>query len=111
MFGEIGAWLYKALGGIKPDPQSPGFKNILIEPHFVSGLDHFSASYHSPYGTIESSWKRSGKKISYKLTVPPGATANVRLPNVGSQQWYMNGETISNTAVNIEAGSYLFIIN
>ena len=43
MFGEIGAWLYKALGGIRPDPDQPGFKNILLEPHFVKGLDHFEA--------------------------------------------------------------------
>ncbi|RYZ49001.1 MAG: alpha-rhamnosidase, partial [Sphingobacteriales bacterium] len=30
MFGEIGAWLYKGLGGIKPDEMAPGFKNVLL---------------------------------------------------------------------------------
>jgi alpha-L-rhamnosidase len=34
MFGEIGAWLFKGLGGIKPDELHPGFKNVLLAPNF-----------------------------------------------------------------------------
>ncbi len=28
MFGDISAWFYKAIAGINPDPQAPGFKHI-----------------------------------------------------------------------------------
>ena len=31
MFGEIGGWFYKGLGGIFPDPENPGFKHILLQ--------------------------------------------------------------------------------
>ncbi len=31
MFGEIGAWFYKGLGGIKPDPLTPVSKTFYIE--------------------------------------------------------------------------------
>lgn len=34
MFGEIGGWFFKGLGGIKPDPEAPGFKHILLRPEF-----------------------------------------------------------------------------
>ena len=34
MFGEIGAWFYKALGGIKPDSEHPGFRHILLATPF-----------------------------------------------------------------------------
>jgi Alpha-L-rhamnosidase N-terminal domain./Bacterial alpha-L-rhamnosidase. len=95
MFGEIGAWLFKGPGGIKPDPEQPGFKNILLQPHFVKGLNWFEARHESPYGTIVSSWKRSGKKIVYKVVVPPGATATLQLPN--RKEW-------------LQAGSYQFTI-
>lgn len=108
MFGEIGAWLYKGPGGIRPDPQSPGFKNILIEPHFVSGLEHFSARYDSPYGTIVSNWKRSADKISYALTVPPGAAATVRLPRIENQLWNLEGKVLGQPPITVQAGSYLF---
>jgi alpha-L-rhamnosidase len=94
MFGEIGAWFYKALGGIKPDPEHPGFKNILLEPHAVAGLDHFEATHQSPYGTIVSRWKRNGKKIVYNIIIPPNSTATLRLPGLPVQS--------------IAAGTYTF---
>ena len=79
MFGEIGAWFYKALGGIRPDPAFPGFKNILLEPFFVKGLDSFSCYHDGPYGRIASSWKKVNNKIEYKVTVPPNSTATLTL--------------------------------
>ncbi|QDK77891.1 Bacterial alpha-L-rhamnosidase [Spirosoma sp. KCTC 42546] len=95
MFGEIGAWYYKALGGIKPDPVHPGFKNVLLEPHFVAGLDHFDATHDSPYGTIRSSWKRVGQGVTYSITVPPNSTATLKLPG-------------SSAAQQLQAGTYQF---
>jgi len=85
MFGEISAWFYKALGGIKPDPAQPGFKNILLHPYFVKGLDHFSCYHDGPYGRIESSWKRSGDKIQYTVVVPSYSTADLFLPGKSKQ--------------------------
>jgi len=81
MFGEIGAWLYKGLGGIKPDTEKPGFKNVLIEPHFVQGLESFEASHIGPYGEIKTAWKRKGKKIVLKVTIPANSTATLVLPS------------------------------
>ncbi len=79
MFGEINAWYYKALGGIFPDERQPGFKNIILKPHFVTGLSHFEASHEGPYGLIVSSWKRKGKVITYNVTVPTNSTATLYL--------------------------------
>ena len=79
MFGEISAWYFKALGGIKPDPRQPGFGSIILEPHFVAALDAFEATYASPRGTITSAWKREGGKLNYLVVVPPNCTASLRL--------------------------------
>jgi len=79
MFGEINAWYYKALGGIFPDEKSPGFKNVILRPNFVAGLEQFSASHESPFGTIVSSWERKGKKIEYEVEVPTNSTASLVL--------------------------------
>jgi alpha-L-rhamnosidase len=80
MFGEIGAWFYKALGGIHPDKAHPGFKNILLKPNFVRGLNHASVSFESPYGKIESRWERKKKTVIYNVTIPANATADFYLP-------------------------------
>jgi len=79
MFGEISAWFYKALGGIKPDPQNPGFKNILLQPNFINDLENFQSRFKGPYGWINSSWKKKSGKVIYKVTVPPNSTAKLSL--------------------------------
>ncbi|GAB2796266.1 glycoside hydrolase family 78 protein [Rhabdobacter roseus] len=94
MFGEIGAWFYKALGGIKPDPEQPGFKNILLEPHFVKGLNHFEASYLSPRGEVLSAWQRTELGITYRVVVPPNATATLTLPAAEGSTMYLNEKLV-----------------
>lgn len=110
MFGEIGAWIYKALGGIRVDPQSPEFKNVLINPHFVEGLNKFSASHESPSGTIVSSWEKSKKVINYQLTIPPNSTAAVSFDTAENQKIYLDGKSQKSNEINLEAGVYNFKI-
>lgn len=81
MFGDIGAWWYKGLGGIKPDENAPGFQHILLAPNFPAALDRFEAIHQSPYGEIISGWTRKGKKLLYKVVIPPNASATLRLPS------------------------------
>ena len=81
MFGEIGAWYYKVLGGIKLDPAQPGFKNVRLELHSVAGLNEFEAEHDGPFGTIRSAWKRAKKGVTYTVTVPPNSPARLKLPN------------------------------
>ncbi|WP_158797702.1 alpha-L-rhamnosidase [Pedobacter sp. L105] len=108
MFGEIGAWIYKGLGGIKPDAAKPGFKNVILEPHFVTGLEHFEASHNGPFGEIVSSWKRKGKGVLYTVTIPANSTATVILPQVAAQQVELNGKTIAEKSISLVSGTYEF---
>ncbi len=80
MFGEIGAWLYKGIGGIEPDPEHPGFKNIVFRPSFFSSLKNASVSHRSPYGKIISEWERKKDNVIYRVTVPANSTADLFLP-------------------------------
>jgi alpha-L-rhamnosidase len=115
MFGEIGAWLFKAPGGIKPDPAKPGFKNITLMPHFVQGLQHFEASHHGPHGMIISKWKRrSRREIEYEANVPANSTATLYLKGRGiqSEGREVGGEKMDNGYVKISltSGNHLFVI-
>ncbi|MDD4109242.1 MAG: alpha-L-rhamnosidase C-terminal domain-containing protein, partial [Prolixibacteraceae bacterium] len=82
MFGEINAWYYKALGGIFPDENQPGFKNVILKPNFVEGLEQFEASHTGPYGKIISSWERRGDRIRYRVTIPANSSADICLTNI-----------------------------
>jgi len=84
MFGEISAWFYKALGGIFPDEAQPGFKNVVLKPNFVTGLNQFEAKFDGTYGTIVSSWEKSEGKVLYNVTIPSNSTATLYLITKGS---------------------------
>ena len=77
MFGEIGAWLFKGIGGIFPDENAPGFKNTLLRPHFIEQLDYFNSSHIGPYGKIVSNWKKNKNSIHYNVVIPPNSTATI----------------------------------
>lgn len=79
MFGEINAWLYKGLGGIFPDEKQPGFKNVILKPNFVTGLDRFEATHKGPYGAIISGWERKGEIVEYNITIPANSSALLHL--------------------------------
>lgn len=86
MFGTVTEWYYRWLGGIRPDPENPGFREFVLAPSTPAGLDAVRATYHSPYGAIVSNWKReSPDRYQYEMSVPDGSTANVVLPLTPSQ--------------------------
>ncbi|WP_412467524.1 family 78 glycoside hydrolase catalytic domain [Pedobacter sp. KLB.chiD] len=109
MFGEIGGWFFKGIGGIKIDEQQPGFKNILLQPHFVEGLTHFTATHESPYGTILSSWKRNTKGVKYEVKIPANSSASITIPEIAGKKVYLNGKAVNNR-LDMPAGRYIFDI-
>ena len=116
MFGEIGGWFFKGLGGIFPDPAQPGFKNIILRPNFVAGLTNASASHRSPFGEIVSKWEQRRRDITYSVTIPANSAADLYLPeNIQVRRITLaDGKTTVNLPKNAEngyrlvAGSYVF---
>ena len=86
MFGSVSEWFYRWLGGIRPNPDYPGFEKFIINPSLPEGLSHVFSSYNSPFGEIVSNWKNYGyEKQVFEITVPKGSLALVKLP-VSEQQ-------------------------
>jgi len=81
MFGTLTEWYYRWLGGIRPDPDYPGFREFVLAPSHPVGLDYVNCSYQSPYGQIVSNWtKLEINGYRYELTIPEGSRARVSLP-------------------------------
>lgn len=121
MFGEIGAWMYKSPGGIFPDENNPGFRNIILKPQFIEGLSHFESEHDGPYGKIVSSWKREGNKIIYKVTVPPTSSATLSIKGSGilendkelSSNKFIDAETNGENSyiLYLKSGTFSFTIS
>jgi alpha-L-rhamnosidase len=80
MLGQIMEWFYRDLAGISGHGAAPGFKQVVIRPQLVSGIEWARATYESPRGRIVSSWRHERGRLRLELEIPPGATAEVHLP-------------------------------
>jgi alpha-L-rhamnosidase len=81
MFGTVTEWFYRWLGGIRPDPQNPGFKEFTLAPATPEGLEFVKCKYHCHHGLIISDWKKEQPgRYRFEITIPKGCFANVNLP-------------------------------
>jgi len=77
-FGSVMAWVYRRAAGIDTDSTGPGFRHLVIQPHFDPSLPALHVEYDSVYGTIISDWKQSEHRFT--ITIPANTTATVTLP-------------------------------
>lgn len=85
MFGTVTEWYYRWIGGIRPDPENPGFKSFFLMPSMPDGLESASCSYHSPFGKIASNWKKDKDGYLYEVAIPESSSAKIILPVKPSQ--------------------------
>jgi alpha-L-rhamnosidase len=80
LIGDFVIWLYEDLAGIKPDPDQPGFKHLILKPLPVGDLQFVKATHRSPYGLVVSDWKKTGRGFDWQIEVPVNTTATVFVP-------------------------------
>ncbi|MCC6698480.1 MAG: family 78 glycoside hydrolase catalytic domain [Candidatus Hydrogenedentes bacterium] len=107
--GDVVLWFYEFLGGIRPDPQAPGFKQIVLKPVPVAGLDHVRATHESRYGLIASDWTHTNGRFQWKVTVPPNTAATVHIPTNDAASVMESGANLAEakgvTAIHNEVGA------
>jgi len=84
----IGTWFIEGLAGIKPDPQTPGFKRFVIKPGVVDdpSVKWVKARHDSIYGRITSNWSvDDGGLLTLNVAVPANTTATLYLPTASEK--------------------------
>lgn len=87
-YGAIMEWMYAYMAGIARDPDSPGFKHFVLQPHLdpTGMITQVVGTHASPYGEIRSEWcaEDEGRTLSYEAMVPANSEATLRLPAVSA---------------------------
>ena len=116
MYASIGAWLYKALAGIRAGRDCVGFSNVVIAPNVPSGLKSVDAALDTVRGTIESSWENAAGGLSLTISLPPGVDAEIYFPRLGKSDGQLteSGEIVAEdgssgiSGIRSEADSIVF---
>jgi alpha-L-rhamnosidase len=121
-YGAIGSWLYQVVAGIEIDPERPGYKHIIFQPHPGGGLTYAKARLESLYGTVRCGWTKGlDGKMVVEVQVPCNTTATLILPKAVLAQVTESGLPASSVAgvndirqrgddveVGLGSGSYVF---
>jgi alpha-L-rhamnosidase len=97
MYGDISAWFYKNLVGIKVDENAPGFKHFFIDPYIPGNLQWVKGTHDSPYGTIRSEWEKKKDGVGFRVIVPNNSSAAMYFPVDDSSKILLNGKPVKNS--------------
>jgi len=106
MHSGFAAAFHESLGGIRPDPAGPGFKNFFLKPCFLPGLEWANVGHRSPYGLISSDWKRESGTVIWNVSVPAGSTARVQLPQLAAGKIRLAGQPVSSNEFELRPGTW-----
>jgi alpha-L-rhamnosidase len=119
-YGAVGEWLYDTVAGIAPDPRSPAFKHIRLQPALCARLSRVEARLDSPFGEIRSAWTLHGGKFRWEIRVPPNTEATACLPAASATGIKLDGRRVPRAALtstkagwelSLSAGSYRITID
>ncbi|WP_282122018.1 family 78 glycoside hydrolase catalytic domain [Algibacter mikhailovii] len=80
--GAVDNFFYRHVVGINVDDRTPGFKQIILKPNFIAGMDFAKASYNSIHGEIKAEWKKKANDTyEYLGVIPANCEAKLVLPN------------------------------
>jgi alpha-L-rhamnosidase len=78
--GSVGAWFYRALGGIDQQLGTEGYEHLRIAPQMVKDLRWASASINTQRGLVYSSWAHNESETILDVTVPVSCDAEIVIP-------------------------------
>ncbi|MGH1565555.1 family 78 glycoside hydrolase catalytic domain [Mumia sp. DW29H23] len=80
MFSSIDAWLYDRVAGLGQTADSTGYATLRVDPELHAALDEARATIRTPRGDASTHWFHRDGGLVQRVTVPVGATAEVRVP-------------------------------
>lgn len=119
LLGDLLIWYYENMAGIKSNPETPGFKQIIMKPDFNAGLTFVNASYESIYGLIKSDWKKNKNTLEWKITIPANSSAVVYLPTANASNVKVNKQKVDKNSkieknkmvLELPSGTYQINVN
>lgn len=81
-WGDVSAWFYLYLAGIRVNPTGRDVSHVDIKPLFPRGLDSVTAHHDAPNGRIAVRWERTGEhQLQLHIEAAGALHGIIRLPD------------------------------
>lgn len=114
-YGAIVEWMFRHSAGIAPRLETPGFREVTLEPKPDYRLGKMDAHFDSPVGMYRSKWEvTENYGLSLTIEIPFGGKAYLALP-LAPKSLYQNNDnpiftnvtdTVNGLRCVLQAGSY-----
>ena len=117
MLGHLLEWFYEGLPGIRQQPGSIGYRELIIAPVAVGEVNAAKGGFRTAYGPVSVDWNSSEDRFALTVNIPPNSTAQVALPAASGDICWMNGRVISQTPVDgkvnirVSSGKHAFRVD
>ncbi len=79
--GAVVSFLHRHVAGLRPDDAHPGYERFTIAPMPGGGITSAEAVHDARRGRVRSAWRIEGGTFTLEAEIPPGAEADVVLPD------------------------------
>ncbi len=94
-YGAIGEWLYNHVAGLSIDPENPGYKHTIFNPHPGGGLTNANAEFNTLYGKVKSAWEIKDGTFNYTIEIPANTTGTVTLAKAKGTNLLVNSAAVT----------------
>lgn len=123
MLAACCTWFYKYLGGIRPSPDTAGFRELVLHPCAPGRLRQVTVCMEIPAGQVRAQWQKREGGFRYEVELPFNTSATVilekRLAPQGASLTVNDGDhsgilsaasTETEYRVEITGGQYRFLL-
>ena len=79
-YGAVIDWVYRNVGGVAPDVDTPGYRRIILAPHPCTEVTSASTEISTGLGTVAFEWRLDGDALRARVTLPFGSTGLLVAP-------------------------------
>jgi alpha-L-rhamnosidase len=109
-YGAVFDWVYRNLAGLAPDRANPGYRNVIMAPNPVAGINWADASVSSSYGWTRIMWRiDEDGALVVEPVLPFGTTAMFVAPVTDDSTVTIDGRPAPSIA-NLTAGVHRVVI-
>jgi alpha-L-rhamnosidase len=108
-YGAVIDWVYRHVAGLSSDPESPGYRHVILAPRPPAGLEWAGASVESAYGTVRSEWRMEQGDFIADVELPFGTTGTFLAPVTDASSVRVDG-AVAESHLELGPGRHTIIV-